>query len=965
MKRLFPNTLRDIARHSNKTIKLADYLVKTELDLHVSTLAKLDPQADPVSLIAEFDKDLSKTANAIFDVHELISTADENHIVHHLKNPEKNLVAIFGDKYDPVQRELKFKNFNLPLSANLDVDSIKHAILKSILDMGLPEYTDLKARRKKIFRFNDAELDTETDKVQYLSAIKEVEQFKDAINTMRTIAANYISNRSKMGGNSLNLIDREITFERAMVDSVANTSTYISKTLGMEQVSSKHKHDAVGIRNLVEKIDASELVDAVEVDQDASVEGMVSAMRQLEDIKPNMSTEGRRLIFKSRKLGNYNANGLYSVSSNILAVDIKSPSSIIHELTHAVDYNNDAIRGSNVRRIMVSALRKEMNAEEMREVMPERLVKYYLRDTEVVARMGEIGYLLNKFEYKPEEGMEKFIERVRQSEAGVSEAYDLNLSHPINHYLNARNIYFNFQEMDPSLLVNVQKFSRAFFGVNGAEPEIVNDIKVEKAQTKDLGKRDPSARYELKSVSLFTGDNIRFAMEYNDVEKVVEPEALFRHLLTQITHIDRSTLAYPKVKQASQQKAIQELADYMREKDVPYLTYLALNNLVETGLYDGPRGRKKNLIDLEQAIILRDGVRNNTVLSMQMLKDHYADELAAAEERTHQANEDSRSYETHDEYVKKRHHYMEVKREEQVIRSKPMNQFRAMKEELMPDTADVQQNMYKYWHAETKKSGKNAYGKANYQSSHFLNGARAQFNQPIAEYVIEQLNSDKAPEILNYLTQDDNALYALLADQGLRTLIEPEKRGEFDKHLSGIVAANGLLDTIYNNPLFTYEDGKDKILVTGTLLEVFPYHELGINNIADLSIAIQKRELLQSALLQIAPDSFSGWYAAQMRKTDIEQEFSGEKDFAPLTVDNIEEVIEKFDTHAFLDDLENELLNPEPLLTTALKTPIAAAQEAEQLEEKKLAEQPKAPEPKPEPVPVKASPKAKNQLSLF
>jgi hypothetical protein len=102
-----------------------------------------------------------------------------------------------------------------------------------------------------------------------------------------------------------------------------------------------------------------------------------------------------------------------------------------------------------------------------------------------------------------------------------------------------------------------------------------------------------------------------------------------------------------------------------------------------------------------------------------------------------------------------------------------------------------------------------------------------------------------------------------------------------------------------------------------------------------------------------------------LRKADIEQDFSGEKDFAPLTVDNIEEVIEKFDTHAFLDDLENELLNPDQVLTTTPKTPIAAAQEAEQLEEKKIAEQPKSPEPKPETPPAKAFPKAKNQLSLF
>ena len=1005
-------------------------MTTAKLDLNVAALARLDPQADPVTLIEEFDKDLSKTANSILDMRTLVGTANENHVVHHLKNEEKDLTKIFGDNYDPITRSLKFLGFDLQIDTNYSLDDIKSLIVRSVVDLSLPEYQELKAKRAKIFIFNDAELTTEDDKVRYVSTIKGVEYFSDAIKRMRTIAADYVSARNKMSNSTRNLIDQEITFERAMIDSVVNTSTYISKMVGLEQVSRKHKTQAKNIQALQSAIDGSDLIGAVEIDQDADLESMIDVITKLNGIKPNMSADGKQIILKARKLGNYNANGLFMSGANILAVDLKSPSSIIHELTHAVDHNNEEIYNSRARAVMISELRKKMDLTTLHENMSNSKVNYYLRDAEIVARMGEIGYLLNAFNYTPEEGLEAFVDRVSKAEIEADNPYDLRLTHSVHKYFPQfkpeievnvpkmtelatiefnklkesgklpkkyteddfdvylddyiaieqvridkqavrdkllSSIYFSFGEDDTNMLMNVKNFSRAFFGVNGQEPENVNDFTHIKAPTIILGERSPSSKYQQRSVSLFTSENIEFTLEYNKAQKVVDPRVLMKHIFTQFTHLNRTTLAYPDGKSAEQKEILAKCIEWAKEQNDPRITNAIIESIAEVGFYDiVPHAYLMNKRQLEVSIatknakILREGIQYGKPLT---IETHLAEHKERMEKLTAKIEElqSERKYDPQESYkvtAERQRKIRDLEGELRRCKSIAMNALVREANEVLPDAQNHHAKMRDYWFHSTKKS------KGVTQLYTFDTRSRAGFTEGVKEFMLEELKTNYK-EIFNHLNANDDLLYVMATDKVFRTKFEPELLAKMDKHLCGVIAACGILDDVFdNNNTFYYnpDNNKDNFINKSDILNVFPLEELGYSNSLEAQLAILKGEFKQSHLLAITPDVSSQWVAAQMQNTQMADDYADYK-YKEVTVDNVESIIEEaFDTTSYLNNFTDNMMLFEPTKESKTVQQIAQEEEAKAEAKAKVKAEQKAKEEAKEP-PKALAPK--NQMSLF
>ncbi|MCY9861333.1 hypothetical protein OTK49_02230 [Vibrio coralliirubri] len=1025
------NKLFDTTQHSNKTIRLADFMTTAKLDLNVAALARLDPQADPVKLIEEFDKDLSKTANSILDIRSLIGTANQNHIVHHLKNEEKDLTKIFGESYDPVTRSLKFLGFDLKIDTNYSLEDIKELVVRSVIDLSLAEYLELKAKRTKIFIFNDAELSTEDDKVRYVSTIKGVEYFSDAIKSMRTIAADYVAARNKMSNSTRNLIDQEITFERAMIDSVVNTSTYISKIVGLEQVSRKHKDQAKNIQSLQGAIDGSSLIAAVEIDQDADLESMIDVITKLNGIKPNMSSEGKEIILKARKLGNYNANGLFMNGANILAVDLKSPSSIAHELTHAVDFNNKEIAGSRARAVMVSELRKKIDTSILHENMSTSKASYYLRDTEIIARMGEIGYLLNAFNFTPEEGIEAFVNRVNQIEMEADNPHDLRLTHSVHKYfpkfkkpivINEEQmkvlatieyqtlkdhdklpkkyadgdsfdkyltdyigieqsridkqvirdkllncIYFNFGSEDSNMLMNVKNFSRAFFGVNGQEPDNINDFSHLKAPTVILGERSPSSKYQQKSVSLITSENIEFILEYNKVQKVVDPRVLLKHILTQQTHLNRTTLSYPDGKSEEQKAIVAKCIEWAKDQNDPRINKAIIESIAEIGFYDNVphpymAGRRQLQVAIatKSAKVLREGIQYGKPVTIEPhIKEHQVNidwakaQIEALEkERQDIPRSDRRAI--FNNQTKLREHETSLRR----YKSLAMNALVKEANEVLPDAQNHQMKMRDYWYHSTKKS------KGVNSLYTFDTRSRANFTEVVKDFVMEQLSTNYK-EVYNVLNANDDLLYVMSNDKVFRSKFEPETLAEMDKHLSGVIAASGVLDDVFdNNNTFYYnpDDNKDNIITKCDILNIFPLEKLGYSNALEAQLAILKGEFKQSQLLAITPDVSSQWISAQLENTKMEEEYEGYK-YKEVTIDNVETIIEEaFDTSSYLNNFADNMMLFEPTKESKTIQQIAQEDEAKAKAKARLNSEKKAKEIPKEP----AKPMApKNQMSLF
>ena len=80
--------------------------------------------------------------------------------------------------------------------------------------------------------------------------------------------------------------------------------------------------------------------------------------------------------FKTRKLGNYRANGLYlhdnellveqkgyhNTEYNIVSLDVNSPSSMIYELTNLVGLSNEEFIKSPVRRAIALHFKSKVNS---------------------------------------------------------------------------------------------------------------------------------------------------------------------------------------------------------------------------------------------------------------------------------------------------------------------------------------------------------------------------------------------------------------------------------------------------------------------------------------------------------------------------------------------------------------------------------------------------------------------------
>lgn len=105
-----------------------------------------------------------------------------------------------------------------------------------------------------------------------------------------------------------------------------------------------------------------------------------------------------------RKLGNYKALGLFFPSLGCLCVDISSPSSMLHELGHLIDYNNGALSEKAEFMPVYNSYKSAfydglwMATEEKRKQMEGKSkynASYYLKNTEVFARCFEM-YMYNE-----------------------------------------------------------------------------------------------------------------------------------------------------------------------------------------------------------------------------------------------------------------------------------------------------------------------------------------------------------------------------------------------------------------------------------------------------------------------------------------------------------------------------------------------------------------------------------------
>ena len=225
MRRLNQNTLVDIARHSNKTLKMADFMVRAGYPFLYGEMARVGSETPAIESIEAFKKDIDKTATQMEQVHELLSTVDENDTVLYLKNDEKNLSVIFGDAYDSAHKSIQFSNYTLNLKQPFSKEDYLNQVTKSLVGQDYTEFKAMFKSRNKTFKLDDKSLYTDEDKIYFLSIIKNREAYSKVVDKIRGYGEGFGKYRSDLSLEEKNQIDNEITFNRSMIDSVTQNST--------------------------------------------------------------------------------------------------------------------------------------------------------------------------------------------------------------------------------------------------------------------------------------------------------------------------------------------------------------------------------------------------------------------------------------------------------------------------------------------------------------------------------------------------------------------------------------------------------------------------------------------------------------------------------------------------------------------------------------------------------------------
>jgi hypothetical protein len=481
-------TLIDVARYSNQVIRVSLFMREAQAPFLLDKMNYLDSDSDPYEIMKAVNDDINSTVTNFKKIVAVMSSIDENGIALELNNEEKNFLKLFPDAYDLNSGKLTI--FGAKISEHTqDWSEIKSQVYASAFESiaGTFPYSDFKNHLSALKSMtdngrptSDGTFDTALIYANKLSSIPKWVPFYqaglDIVGRMNEVRQSLKPKENK-------LIDKKFFSGRAMIYSVAQKSTYIDGNAGLEQVNSKHAANRPVLDKIIKLISELDCVRAVEIDQDVSLE---KAHDILIDIKRmNIDFDGA-FELKFRKLGNYRFCGVHSQLDdagemviteesgytnqdlNIIVLDLTAPGSLAHEITHFRDREDTPERSQ-----IIEHFKPRMDKDKIKSLSSQTRSNTYFSDKEILARLGEIGYMLNAHDYQENESLDAFSQRVRVAEkSGANDPeklmYSIALTKSVDTYIGESSvlneeIYFNFAEWSPAEMSIVKDYTRDFF----------------------------------------------------------------------------------------------------------------------------------------------------------------------------------------------------------------------------------------------------------------------------------------------------------------------------------------------------------------------------------------------------------------------------------------------------------------------------------------------------------------------
>lgn len=917
MKILNKNTLLDISRHSNKTLKLVEFMSKSDYQLFYKQLAGVSSATDSVLALEAFHKDLTSTVSSLADAHKLLSTVDNDGDVIKLKGDEKNLKNVFGDLYNHDSCSIQLNSINLSLKTEFDPELFKALLIRETLGISIIDYEKLYKERKKILSLQENQLDNDFDKIKYLSTIKSYKKYEEILSKIYDMADSFNDYRSNLPLELKNIIDRDITFERSMIDSVLSTSSLITRD-GIEQMASPHKKEKEKINIIYKMIQKHPYIQAVEIDKDVSLDSMILTIRETINTNFNMSSD---TFLKARKLGNYNARGLYRDSDKIVAIDVSEPNALIHEFVHAVEFSSRDIMYSPQRMQMKNDLLDRLDKDLLTETYGAKFTSYLTKDVEVIARGGEIAYLLNQHDYKPEEPFETFYERVKAYEKKIEKDVDSHcFVKPIDYYLKNKDKYFDFEKASPELLSDMKEFYQTFFSHDGREIKPLEVLNIEikkKRKSKTLTEEErKNSRYIPKSVSLIKGESIKDSLKYNDEKKIIDPAIIIREMIENATHIDRSSQKYTTTNFTNQVVAFKTLKEYLDEKNDPRLNCEVIKSVHKVL----KRFKIKN-IDYSSTIMHSAMVQDNIKIDKTDLLEKNMPKIQDLEKRIQETQSELDGLEGYNWDLNSKLRDLQDDKKK-IFQSIGLEGQEAINNAIPELTTRYSEEREFRFHS--LKSNKRTvlardengdyivdkngiYERTSeryYTTSTITERDQKNILSSMTDLCKEILNSDKLEETLSYLKPEDNLSFALLSDPAILDFIENDNIEKFNEVANAILLSNGFVekcleskDCYINILSYKYDTRSlepDSVNILDILANVTNAEKL-VNGEMSLeqaiSASIDLRELVSNAIKNEKNAEHEYSYITKSKTTGIIQRAANIND--DINNDPIVEVIKK------------------------------------------------------------------------
>ena len=501
--------LTNLRRHIKGISALSEMMQETSLPMVVNKMLYLDEKSDPIDIMTAFEHDLGSTAQMLKNTAIAMTSLNEKGVSAELSVSADVIFdfnEMFPKHYDNKTQTLSL--FGLDISAknrDLAADDWKRRLYQNMIT-GSEHGKDYDEYRKHLSLLKNLESTARPsdnsavhELLHYGVMLSKVEQNQGFYQTLLSLAKKYIDFRKDLSEKNRDLLDDRIVGSRAMIDGVVKSSTYLAPG-EILQLSSKHKENIDVVNKIVELMKITPCVSHIEIDQDADV---IKVHDTLVDINAMSLDVPDAFIFKVRRLGNYGLCGIsayvdadqtetlvrqYGFSSNqlrIVAVDVEYPTSIAHEIVHFRDQN----QADPIRNAFIKHFAKKMDIGALEEIVSQhsRLgTSYFTKPMEILARLGEIGFLLNQHDYKAGETVEEFSDRVKNGELKEELKhgklrYQVNLVKPIETYLGEKGvfhkqIYFNFSDWAPDELSMVRDYTREFF--YKPDPEIRKSLEL-------------------------------------------------------------------------------------------------------------------------------------------------------------------------------------------------------------------------------------------------------------------------------------------------------------------------------------------------------------------------------------------------------------------------------------------------------------------------------------------------------